>query len=77
MELETKEYGRNYLYWCEALTFELFATALYMLAFNLQTETIYTAFGLLIAALLSYKVSGAHLNPALTLSVFVERKKYG
>jgi len=56
---------------------ELVGTCLLMLAFNMAGPDLYVAaftyFALVVCA---YEVSGAHLNPAVSLGVYIMEKKF-
>jgi hypothetical protein len=59
-----------------AIVSEFFGTMGYMLAFNMTDEIDLIPLVLFSMVVLTMKISGGHMNPAVTLGVYIERKKY-
>ncbi len=57
-----------------AMVFEFFGTLGYMLAFNIAASIDLLPFLLFSMVICTFKVSGGHMNPALTVGVYIERK---
>jgi glycerol uptake facilitator-like aquaporin len=55
---------------------EFWGTLGYMLAFNITTSIDQIPLVLYSMVILTMKVSGGHLNPAITFAVYLEKKKY-
>ena len=56
---------------------EFFGTIPYMLAWNMNDGNNSPALVLFTMICITGPISGGHLNPALTLSVYIERNQYG
>lgn len=59
-----------------AMVFEFFGTLGYMLAFNITANIDLLPFVLFSMIVCVFKVSGGHLNPALSLGVYIGRKHF-
>ena len=70
MEISNGKYFKK-----TVLLAEFLGTFGYMLAINLSDGSRTTTISLYLMMLLTYKVSGGHLNPAVTLGVLIERRE--
>ncbi len=68
MEFKLKE--RDYVHYAAIIVTEAVATCGLMLAFNLQGHL--NPFILFAMCLLAYRTTQAHLNPALSIGVYVQ-----
>lgn len=59
------------------LIFEFFGTAMMIYAYNFADGSDYArSFTYFVAWIIAVSISGAHFNPATTLAVFINEKKY-
>jgi glycerol uptake facilitator-like aquaporin len=69
-----KENGSNIM--LAVIICEFFGTAFFELAYNLNDGNSYPALVLATIILLTQHISGGHINPAVSLAVYIERQKY-
>lgn len=55
---------------------EFFGTLFFEFAYNLNDGSGYPALVLATIILLTQHISGGHLNPAVSVAVYIERQKY-
>jgi hypothetical protein len=60
-----------------AIVTEFFGCIGYMLAFNLVPNIDYIPLVLFSMVVLTQKVSGGYVNPAVTFGVYIDRQRYG
>jgi len=72
--MEFKRLNGHYSFLFDAIVAEFFGTMGYMLSLNISSSIDIIPLVLFCMIICTRKVSGAHLNPAISVGVFIERR---